>query len=293
MRTPLRMFRGSILVIPLLLSQAAMANPQKAANENASADKQSQRQDSPSYSDLTKEQIKNFLLTANVIKSKQSSKGITHPWRLTLSDGTLTHDASFQTIDEHKPMHELASGRMEMNFVDSYKYNIAGYILAEMLGLGDMVPVYVERKWHGNTGSLSWWLPVKMDDQERVKQKIVPPDPEAWNKQMYRVRVFDQLIYDTDANLTNVLIGEGWEIWRIDFTRAFRAFKELQRPEDLQHCNRQLLEKLKALDRVQFAAATKHYLTKGEVEAVMTRRDKIVEHFRRLIAEKGEGEVLY
>jgi hypothetical protein len=53
---------------------------------------------------------------------------------------------------------ELASGT-ELNFVDSYKFNIAAYQLAELLGLNDMLPVYVERKWHGDTGSLSWWLP--------------------------------------------------------------------------------------------------------------------------------------
>src|ERR1700686_1861153 len=47
---------------------------------------------------LTKEQIKQFLLTAKVVKSERSKKGITDTWRLTLSDGTLTHDASFQSI---------------------------------------------------------------------------------------------------------------------------------------------------------------------------------------------------
>ena len=51
---------------------------------------------------LTKEQIKQFLLTAKVVKSQQSNKGITNPWRLTLTDGTVTHDASFQAVDEHK-----------------------------------------------------------------------------------------------------------------------------------------------------------------------------------------------
>jgi len=34
-------------------------------------------------------------------------------------------------------------------------------------------------------------------------------------------------------------------------------------------------------------------LTKDELRAVMTRRDKIVEHFQQLIAEKGETQVLY
>jgi hypothetical protein len=241
---------------------------------------------------LTKEQMKQFLLTAKVVKSEHTKKGITEPWRLTLTDGTLTHDASFQAIDEHKPSKQLASGT-EVNFVDSYKYNIAAYQLAELLGLDDLVPVYVERKWKGDSGSLSWWLPVKMDEVERHKQKLTPPDPDAWNHQMYRVRVLDQLVYDNDPNLTNVLIGENWKIWRVDFTRAFRLSKDLRDPKDAEHCDRQLLEKLKALDGNELAAKTKGYLTKDEVKAVMARRDKIVALLQKLISEKGENEVLY
>ena len=242
---------------------------------------------------LTKEQIKKFLLTAKVVKSEHTKKGITEPWRLTLTDGTLTHDASFQAINEHKPRMQLASGTTELNFIDSYKYNIAAYQLAELLGLDDLVPVYVERKWKGDTGSLSWWLPVKMDEVERHKQKLTPPDSDAWNHQMYRVRVLDQLVYDNDPNLTNVLIGENWKIWRVDFTRAFRLSKDLRDPKDVEHCDRQLLEKLKALDGNELGAKTKGYLTKDEVKAVMARRDKIVALLQKLIAEKGESEVLY
>jgi hypothetical protein len=242
---------------------------------------------------LTKEQIKQFLLTAKVVASKQSGKGVTNPWRLTLSDGTVTHDASFQPINVEKPRQTLANGTVEVNFVDSYKYNIAAYELAELLGMDDMIPVYVERKWQGTTGSLSWWLPVKMDEQERVKQKIEVPDQDAWNKQMYKILVFDQLVYDKDPNLTNLLIGQDWKIWRIDFTRAFRLSKDVETPKNLMHCDRQLLEKLKALDGNQLAEKTKHYLSKDEVKGVMARRDKIVAIVQQTIAAKGENEVLY
>jgi hypothetical protein len=243
---------------------------------------------------LTKEQIKQFLRTAKVVGSREAKKGVTHTMRLTLSDGTVTHDASFQPIDEHKRELKLATGAVELNFVDSYKYNIAAYALAELLGMDDMLPVYVERKWGGNTGSLSWWLPVKMDEVERHKQKLTAPDAEAWNNQMYKIRVFDQLIADTDVNLTNVLIGEDWKIWRIDFGRAFRLNNELKDPtKELVHCDRQLLEKIKALDANALTERTNHYLSKDEVKAVMARRDKMVAHFQKLIAAKGENEVLY
>jgi hypothetical protein len=242
---------------------------------------------------LTKEQIKQFLQTAEIVKSKPSSKGVTHPWRLTLSNGAITHDASFQSIDEHKPKMDLGNGKIETDFVDSYKYNIAAYQIAELVGLDDMLPVYVERKWEGKTGSLSWWLPIKMDDAERFEKKIEPPDQDKWNKQMFRIRVFDELVYDSDPNLTNVLIGNDWTVYRVDFSRAFRKSKDLRGEKNLVKCDRQLLEKLKALKADEVAEKTKRYLTKDEINGVMARRDKIVAKFQSLIAQKGEKEILY
>jgi hypothetical protein len=81
---------------------------------------------------LTKAQIKQFMLTAKVTAFKHTKKGITDPWRLTLTDGTITHEAIFQPIDEHKSSFQYQDGHREINFVDSYKYNIAGYELAEL-----------------------------------------------------------------------------------------------------------------------------------------------------------------
>ena len=243
---------------------------------------------------LSKEQITQFLLTAKVVASTPwRGKGITHTWRLTLSDGTVTHDASFQPIDEHRTETTFANLRRELNFVDSYKYNIAAYQVAELLGMDDMLPVYVERKWKGESGSLSWWLPVQMDEQDRLKRKMQAPDPDAWNNQMYKIRVFDELVYDTDPNLTNVQIGNDWKIYRVDFSRAFRQDKNLENTKNLVRCDRKLFAKLKALDGNELQQKTKGYLNKGEAQAVMARRDKIVDYFQKLIAEKGENEVLY
>ena len=101
------------------------------------------------------------------------------------------------------------------------------------------------------------------------------------------------MVSDSDPNLTNVLIGEDWKIWRIDFTRAFRLNKDPKDPNDLVRCDRQLFEKLKALDANALTEKTKQYLSKDEVKAVMQRRDKIVAQFQKMISEKGEKEVLY
>jgi len=271
------------LVLPLFIILACMIIPLSIPWKALAADEEP----------LNKEQIKQFLQTADIVKSKQSGKGVTHPWRLTLSNGTITHDASFQAVDEHKQKMDVGNGRIELQFVDSYKYNLAAYEIAELVGLDSMVPVYVERKWQGKTGSLSWWLPIKMDEAERFEKKIEPPDSDKWNKQMFRIRVLDELVYDTDPNLTNVLIGEDWSVYRVDFSRAFRKSKDLRGEKNLVKCDRQLFEKLKALKADEVAEKTRRYLTKDEINAVMARRDKIIAKFQSLIAQKGEKEILY
>jgi hypothetical protein len=38
---------------------------------------------------------------------------------------------------------------------------------------------------------------------------------------------------------------------------------------------------------------TKDYLTKRELDAMLVRRDLLVAHFKKLIADQGEAKVLY
>ena len=241
---------------------------------------------------LTDGQKQEFLLKAQVVNSRAISKGITHPWRLTLSDGTLTHDAAFVTIDVRQPYWKGVDGRAEIGFRDTYHFNIAAPELAKLLGLGDMMPVTVERKWQGHWGALSWWIPWKWDEGMRQQQNLQPPDVDAWNNQMHKVRVFNELVYNTDPNVGNLLITEDWKLWMIDFTRAFRLHHDLKSPRNLTNCDRKLLEKLRQLDKTELLAKTKGHLSKDEVEAVMARRDKIVAYFQKLVAEKGENAVL-
>jgi hypothetical protein len=59
-------------------------------------------------------------------------------------------------------------GGMELNFRDFWGYNIAGYRIAKLLGMDDMVPVYTERRWNGTTGFISWRVPnVQFDEAAR------------------------------------------------------------------------------------------------------------------------------
>jgi hypothetical protein len=240
---------------------------------------------------LTRAEIEQFLLKAKVVERRELSTGITNSQRALLDDGKFRHHAHIQTVDITKTSFQTVSGT-ELNFRDSYKYNIAAYELDKLLEL-NMVPVSVERKV-GNIGAVTWWVDdTLMTELERKKKKLEPPDLPSWNQQMYVCRVFDQLIYNTDRNLGNLVITKDWRIWLIDHTRAFRMMKDLKSTKDLVQCDRRLLSKLRELNTDVLKKALGKYLNPSEIEGLLARRDKIVSFFEEQIARKGETEVLF
>jgi hypothetical protein len=240
---------------------------------------------------LTNEQIETFLLKGKIGKIKNISSGVTSPKRATLNDGTLEHDAEIQCIDEAKARFEGTQG-VEMNFKDTWKYNVAGYRLGKILGIADMFPPSVERKYEGNSCAFTWWVNDTMTETDRISKKLAAPDPEGWNTEMYVVRVFDQLIYNTDRNTGNLLIDPDWHIWMIDHTRAFRTYLTLKEKKDLEKIDRNLLAKLRTLD-VQQLNTLKPYLSDSEIKGIIRRRDLIVQFFDDAVKQKGETEIVY
>lgn len=222
--------------------------------------------------------IERFLLKARIIRTRGVSKGVTGSLRVTLTDGTLTHDAHVQTIDESRLQYPTRAG-VEFNFRDSWRFNIAAYRIDRLLGL-NLVPVSVERRYQAIPGAFTWWVDdVLMDEEERYTRKVSAPDGDCWNAQMRLVRVFDALIDNTDRNLGNLLITKTWQVWAIDHTRAFRPSKTLRKPQNLTHIDRALLERLKALDAASLEGAARGYISANDIRTLLARRDAIVAHF--------------
>ena len=111
-----------------------------------------------------------------------------------------------------------------------------------------MVPPSIERNVGGTLSAVTWWIDNSMMEVDRRKKHLEAPDKDAWNREMYVVRVFDQLIYNTDRNLQNLMIDPDFHIWMIDHTRAFRMQTTLRRRRDLVKCDRALLAKLRKLN---------------------------------------------
>lgn len=248
-------------------------------------------QTEPAGSNLTCSEMEQLLLHGKIGAFKNISTGIAGTRRTTVDDGKISHAAHIQTIDESKTHFESAR-RNELNFRDSYKFNIAAYELAKILGL-NMVPPYVERKVGSNTASVSWWVDNAMMEKDRHKKKLEPPDQDAWNKEMYAVRVFHELVYDTDPNLTNILITKDWRIWIIDLSRGFRTMKTIENPKNLVKIDRKLLATLRDVDKFVLTKTLGHYLSKMEIDGLDARKQAIVAFFDKEIAKKGERAVLY
>jgi hypothetical protein len=246
---------------------------------------------------LTPDQQREFLLKARIVSARPAGKGVTGSLRLTLSDGTLTHDAGFQSIDERASDEDRRRMRRragELNFVDSYKYNVAAYEMARVLGIDDMMPVTIVRRYQGKTGSLSWWVDdVLMDEAERETSANQPPVPQAFLRQRLKMFVFAELVGDVDRNKGNVLYTKDWRVVMIDFTRAFRLHRELRQPLALTTIERGLWQRLQQLTRDEVRRAAGSHLTLEEMAALVHRHAAMVTHYRQLIKARGEAAVVY
>ncbi len=251
------------------------------------------QQDRTAPRHLTRTEQEDYLRKAEVKDRRALAEGVTESSRYTLEMDGFRHDAHFQKIDESKTSFESRRGP-EMNFKDSWKFNVAAYELAKVLGIDDMIPPSVERKHGGSTGAFTWWIDdVMMDEKKRMREKITPPDLREWNQQMWVVRVFDQLIFNTDRNLGNLIITKDWKLWMIDHTRAFRARTDLLNPKNLTNCDRKLLARLRELDKPTLEKRLRPYLNGLEIDGVLARARAIVKLFDAAIKEKGEEAVLY
>jgi hypothetical protein len=236
----------------------------------------------------SREEIEEFLRNARIVKAKGTGLGITNPLKLTLDDGRVQHFGIFKSIDERKPGATQLSGSTEIDFKDSWMFEIAAYELDKLLGL-DMVPVTIEKTYRGQKGSLQFWVDNCIMEGDRLKRKLNPPDPTSWKRQIFKVRVFDNLIYNIDRNLGNLLITPDWKCYMIDHSRSFKNIDALKSPKDLTYFSRSLLEALQKLDEQTVKTRCDKYLTVFEMRTMLRRRDKIVELYTRLLSENGES----
>ena len=236
-----------------------------------------------------------FLRTAEVVAVRDLNvPGVTRPRKVELSDGRRTAFAVFKTVDEHAMRKRFPDGSTELHFSDSFKYEIAAYELDKLLGLA-LVPPAVERRIGRDLGSLSLWVEGARTEAERLKAgDSRPPDLVAWNNQIQTVRLFLELIRDTDyRNVNNLLVTADWKVYTIDSSRAFRTTPKLQEEKSLQRFSRRVLASLEALERATVDQHLGAWLDTRQIGGLWARRKLILELAARRIAERGEAPALF
>jgi hypothetical protein len=283
--------RSSVLVV-VILATAMVCSPCALFAQDAATSATSAK------SALTWEQMEEFLLNARIVKSREIGKGVTGSRVATLSDGRLTHDAHVQIVAIEKQIFQPRKGPTEINFKDHYRYNIAAYRLARVLGLSN-VPVSVERRVDRDQAAITWWVDdVMMDELERLEREKNKTIPASWRTSktsgyIHIRRVFDELIGNTDRNVGNQLWTRDGTLWLIDHTRAFRLHAKLKQPNVLQRCDRDLFKALQALTIESVATAVDRTLTKDEIKALIKRRDLIVKQFADRMKAAGDTTILF
>jgi len=256
-----------------------------------------------SFSQFTPEELKErakwekFLQEASIISSSKDfpeSEAVTEPWTLVLEKDGVTRRALWKNPE----------GRLK-GFLDSWRCEIAAYRLDKLLGL-NMVSPTLEKRFQGNKGSCQLMLENVIMLRTKKEEKIKTPSfrIEPLNKATYLQRTWDNLIANTDRNMGDILYTKDWRMILIDHSRAFRTSKKYTKnlifdekykggQKLMKKLPRIFVERLRSLNFKQIGDAVGEYLKDKEIEALLIRRDLIIDWLDKRIKKLREEEVLY
>jgi len=241
----------------------------------------------------TNQEVEQFLLTAKVVSFKVIQSGVNTPWKILLEKNGVLAYAIFRYQSEVRGRERtIGSTSLGRYFRDSYVSELAAYRIHEVLGVHNMPPT-VHRKIKGRSGSLQLWLEEAMSNLERNEKNIIPPDPLYWNQQYYDLRVFDNLINNTDRNQSNLMIDKDWHFWLIDHTRSFARDTTLPNPREVTQCSKRLWKALNQMDQARVRESLTTYLSEYEVNAFFARHAALIQLIEDRIKTMGEEAVLF
>lgn len=241
-----------------------------------------------------REEIEEFLETAEIINVEKIGEGVTKPRRLYLKkDGT-----------EISGCWKNPTG-IQGGVLEGWDYEIAAYRLDRLLDLG-LVPPTVQRTFRLQRGSLQLWVTLDMSELKRRQENIeIPADKEDHVTKIRHIqRVWDSLIANIDRSQQNLRFTPDWRLILIDHSRSFRTqdiyTDQLLYGKDglkgsfpFEKLPRKFVDKIRILNARSIRAAVGDYLTDREIECLLYRRNLIIKEIDELIAERGEDQVLY
>ena len=222
-------------------------------------------------------EIEEFLRTAPITHFKDIPVGITKPRRAYFAPGGAASSMAWKPLND-----QVMHGKME-----SYRSEIAAYLLSRHLGL-DMVPPVVERVIKGAKGAGVFWI-----DGVRPWNPSAPPTISGpnWSRQTSRMLMFDQLIANIDRNQGNLLYDDGGHMFLIDHSRAFTSKPDLSGLKPPRQYDPDLWTRMAALTRQDLDAVVGSWLTSLQIECLLERRDRMARQIEKQVRERGERVV--
>ena len=99
------------------------------------------------------------------------------------------------------------------------------------------------------------------------------------------MKLFDDLIGNSDRNKGNLLVDADWHIFLIDHSRAFVPDSKL--PQELQNIDRRLWTRMLALDEAGLKTTMGAWLDSRQIQAPLRRRDAMKKKIDALVAKHG------
>jgi hypothetical protein len=241
----------------------------------------------------TPAEVENFLATAKIVEVEAIPEGVTKPKKILLEAGGVKAHAKFGYNDFMGQGEKLADGSTEMYFQDSYKADMAAYVLSRLLGM-EMVPPAIVRQVEGQDGIVQIWIE-GLTSYEKWLQEGNSGQPSSlyFQRQLKDMKTFDLLIRNIDRHRRNINWDSDWNMWLIDHTRSLARDATLRKQDSFQGCSRALFQAIRGLAPAEVEAALAPYLGNFEVKALLKRRDKLVNLIEKEIQKQGEDKILF
>ena len=245
-----------------------------------------------------RQEIEEFLKTAEIVSSTDIPEGVTKPTRLFLKKGDVERSGAWKNPKG-----------MQKGHLEGWQYEIAAYEMDKLLDL-NLIPPTVEREFKGKSGSLQFWVESEFSELAVFEQKIGIPRSKFYKKEnmKYITRAFDSLIGNDDRTQQNILYTKDWRMILIDHSRSFRSSKKYtkklmygakglkkvgDRPMLFRRLPRAFVEKVKALNYDDIKNAVGPYLKEKEIKAILLRKELLLKEIEEMVKEQGEDKVLY
>lgn len=236
---------------------------------------------------MTRVEMEHFLATATVLHVDDVGAGISKPWKVILARKGQQVPAIFKFVDQKKDGQMRFGNEVVEEYADSYRYELAAYELDKLWGL-NVLPVAVSRRVNGRSGVLRAWAE---EVQAQYGHGQATPNMDHMRDWRHVIWLFDFLISNMDRRTRNFLMRPDWTPILIDHSLAFTTYQRSVRP--LYRFPKEFIDRLGTVDEGALRKAMAPYLEGKQIDALVSRRQKVLDLVAERIALVGEDKTFF